>query len=350
MNLPVSYDEFKAFEPYFSNNEGNKLMLALSKPEIIQNPYPYYKFLYSKGPVNWIPEKSSPAKGFYIIHDYSILEELLKSSKVGKDRNAPHWTKNWNEEERMEFQNMNKTIPYAKMALINWMLNRDEPVHGKTRSVFNKVFTSKRVKDLVNPITDLANLLADDIDTKNEFNLLAEFAYPLPILVLASLLGVPRNNIITFKKWANVLLLLFKEEDLTSDETRIVNNTVLEMRKYFGELLQIRKKNPENDLISALAMEEDSVLTLESIQDNLILLLFAGHETTMILIANGSYHLLNHPDQLSLLRNDSNLYSNAVEEALRYDSPVQYVNRTTYEDLEFNGHEIKSGFLIRMMF
>ena len=345
----MSHDEFKSYEPFFTNNEGRKLMLALSKPEILQNPYPYYQYLYSKGPINWIPDTTIPSKGYYIVHDYSILEELFKSSKAGKDRSSPHWTANWTDEERKEFEKMTETNPFFQMAIKNWMLNRDSTAHAKTRSLMNKVFTTKRVQDLSDPISNIANSLIDNIDGNTTFNLLTEFAYPLPILVIASLLGVPDNNLKTFKKWANVILLMFKEDDLTSEESVVINMTVLEMRKYFGELLQKRKRNPENDLISALTMEKEPGISQQAIEDNLILLLFAGHETTMNLIANGTYHFLEHPDQLSLLQNDPNLYPNAVEEALRYDSPVQYVHRQTYEDFEFNSLKIKANYNVTMM-
>ena len=343
-NSSLSFEQFNSYDPYFTNNEGNELFLALAKPEIVQDPYPYYHYLYSKGPINWLPDKTRPSKGYYMVHDYSIIEELFKSSKVGND--DAHL--NWSDEQRTKIEKLTKVNPYIRM-VNHWLINLDPPEHTKNRSIMNKVFTPKRVRELNDPIYNLANSLVNDIKDKNTFNLLTDFAYPFPILVIASLLGVPSNDLNVFKKWANTLLVMFKQEELNQQERNLLNKDVLEMQKFFAKLLQEKRKNPSNDLISDLVMNNDSEIPQETIIDHLIGLLFAGHETTKNLIANGAYHLLKHPDQISLLQNDSSLYPNAVEEALRYDAPVQYDFRYSYDDFDFNGSKIKPGFPIGMM-
>lgn len=338
------YDEFKSYDKYFTNNEGNELFITLGKPEIIQDPYPYYHYLYSKGPINWTPDKTLPSKGRYMIHDYKIIEELFKSPKLGNDESYANWT----EEDRVKIAKMYQINPALRMAN-KWLINIDPPDHTKMRTFMNKVFTPKRVRELAEPIKDITNSLIDSIDGKNGFNLLNEFAYPLPIYVIASLLGVPNEHLQTFKNWAKIILTLFNQLELNPEQKALANNEVLEMEKYFGGLLQERKKDPKDDLISSLAMEDETEVSQEAIIANLILLLFAGHETTMNLIGNGTYHLLKHPDQISMLQNDASLYPNAVEESLRYDSPVQYDFRRSYADFEFDGYEIKAGYPIGMM-
>lgn len=340
----MSFEEFKSFEPYFSNNEGGNLILALAKPEIIQNPYPYYHYLYSKGPISWLPDKKWPSTGYYMIHDYAIIDELLKSTNVGGDVSHANWT----DEQKKNFLKMAEINPYIRMGR-NWMLGSDPPDHTKIRSLMNKVFTPSRVRELSDSIYEITNSLLDSIDSKNPFNLLAEYAYPVPVLVIAALLGVPTKDLATFKKWTKIIIITLNGQELDEQQSAEVNKTVLEMREYFGKLLKERESNPANDLISDLAKEQKTEVSQQVILDNLILLLVAGHETTMNLISNGTYHLLQNPEQISMLRDDSGLYPNAVDEALRYDSPVQFTSRRSYIDFEFNGYTIKSGMPMYLM-
>ena len=178
----MSFEDFQSFEPYFSNNEGGVLLQVLGKPKILQNPYSYYHYLYSKGPVIWLPDKAWPSTGYYMVHDYSILEELLKSPRVGGDISHANWT----DEQMKKFQQMAEINPYVRMGR-NWMLSNDPPSHTKIRSLMNKVFTPSRVRELSDSIYNITNSLIDNINTNNKFNLLSEFAYPVPVLVIAAL-------------------------------------------------------------------------------------------------------------------------------------------------------------------
>ena len=284
-----------------------------------------------------------PSGGFYFVHDYNIINELLTSKDVGRDNSYADWP----DDKRKEVEKILEENPYHKMAS-RWMLFIDPPAHTKIRSLMNKVFTPGHLRELASPITDITNSLLDKIPTSNPFNLLTELAYPLPVLVISSLLGVPTDDLPTFKKWsASVINALGNNED--PDRLAETNRTVVEMRAYFKKLLAEREKNPLTDLISALAKEKNTEISQEAIIDNLILLLVAGHETTMNLIGNGTKLLLEHADQLSLLRDNHELYPNAVEEAVRYDSPVQMTGRRTYTDFTFDNHSIKAGSLVELM-
>lgn len=342
----MSNDEFKEFreyEKYFTNNEGDKLFLAMEKPAILQNLYHFYDFLRSKGDKIWIPDKNLLVGGFYMVHDYDIINEVLKSKDAGVKNTYADLT----DEKRKEIEKIAEKNPYYKMAR-RWMLFNDPPAQVKIRTLMNKVFTPGRLRELSDPILEITNSLIDNVPNDSPFDLLKGFAYPLPVLVIASLLGVPTDDLPTFKRWsANVFNTLGNNND--PNRLTETNQTVVEMRAFFKNLLTEREKNPLTDLISALAIEKNTEISEESIIDNLILLLVAGHETTMNLISNGTYHLLEHSDQLSLLKDNPELYPNAVEEAVRYDSPVQSTARWSYADLTFDNFTIKAGQHIHLM-
>lgn len=341
----MSFEDLKKFEPYFSNNEGGKLMAAFASPDILQNPYPYYHFLQSKGQVSYLADETYLSKGYYMIHDYDVITELLKSRNSGRDFSYA----NSSEEEMKEMRNLVEKTPFIKM-VDNWMLIKDPPIHTDYRTLMNKVFTPGRLRELSQPVTDITNSLLEKIENKEKFDFIAEFAYPLPVLVIASLLGVPTKDLHLFKKWSKSLIITLQGIKITDPNlAQEINTNVLEMRAYFKKLLAERESNPAADLISALAQEKNHDFSEVEIIDNLALILLAGHETTMNLIGNGVYHLLKHPDQLVLIKDNIELCPNAVEEALRYDAPIQILGRYSYTDLTFKDYTIKAGFNISVM-
>ena len=166
----MNFKDFKNYEPYFSNNEGLKLIQALASPEILQNPYPYYHFLQSKGQINWLADKAIPETGYYIVHEYDVTNELLKSASIGRNDSYA----NWPEEEKRKFDNLVETNPYLKMKK-NWLLYSDPPEHTSIRSLLNKVFTPRRFRELSEPITNIVYSLLEKIDTRNKFDLLTSW-------------------------------------------------------------------------------------------------------------------------------------------------------------------------------
>ena len=170
------------------------------------------------------------------------------------------------------------------------------------------------------------------------------FAYPLPVIVIAEMLGVPAEDRDRFKLWSNDIALTV-EPTVNDEQTERIKSSSEELIEYFDSIIELRRTDPQDDLITALiaAEEEGDRLSHEELIAMLLLLLVAGNETTRNLIGNGMLALLKNPDQLQRLRDDPDLMDNAVNELLRYDSPVQLDGRMAIEDMEIRGKRIRPG-------
>jgi pimeloyl-[acyl-carrier protein] synthase len=229
----------------------------------------------------------------------------------------------------------------------NFMLFRDPPHHTRLRATSNMAFTPRHVGRMREPIEALAVRLAGELAGRDgPVDLIAEFAYPLPVLVIAGILGVPEEDHPRFRDWAAVVAAAI---DLPAsgldDFVQRADSTTGELVDYFGWLVARRRQDPREDLISSLIAAESSEGRIDEkeLVATLILLLVAGHETTVNLIGNGMLALMRHPEQWRLLVNDPGVAKNATEELLRYDSPVQMTTRLAFEDLEIAGTPIRRG-------
>lgn len=226
------------------------------------------------------------------------------------------------------------------------MLNQNPPDHTRLRGLVNKAFTPAMISRLRTHIEDIANRLVDKIEAKKtgEMDLVAEYAYVLPITVISEMLGIPENDREQFKAWSQSLTEAL-EPSFNLSKLQKAGKANREIVAYLTPLIEERRKNPQEDLISALvqAEEQGDKLTYQELLANVILLLVAGHETTVNLIGNGTLALLRNQDQLTLLRSKPELINTAVEEFLRYESPVQLVRRQCGQDLELGGEHMKEG-------
>jgi len=225
-------------------------------------------------------------------------------------------------------------------------LFRDPPDHTRLRGLVSKAFTPKVVESLRERTQRMVDELLDDALEANQVDLLEEFAYPLPVRVICDLLGVPVEDHDRFKEWSNALARGLDPDFLLAQEVIDARGeAVLQFSQYFFELLADRKQHPGEDLLSRLVAAEDGGTTLSEAEmlSTCILLLVAGHETTVNLISGGTLALLSHPDQLERFRTDPGVGRSAVEEMLRYVSPVQLTGRALTEDCEFGGVEFAAG-------
>jgi cytochrome P450 len=216
------------------------------------------------------------------------------------------------------------------------MLNLDPPDHERLRKLVNKAFTARRVEQLRPRITAITNGLLDDMSTRPEVDLLASFAFPLPITVICELLGVPVADRDQFRAWSATIVA-----DTVSPE--VFTDHATAMTGYFRGLLAARRRKPADDLLSALiaARDEEDRLSENELLSMMFLLLVAGHETTVNLIASGTLALLLNPGELARLRADRSLLGSAVEELLRYVNPVNNATfRFTAEPVEIDGVHI----------
>ena len=222
------------------------------------------------------------------------------------------------------------------------MLFLDPPDHKRLRALVNKAFTPKAVNALEPHIRSLLSSLLDDIDDPAGFDLMQTVAQPLPVIVIAEMLGIPPEDRAQFKIWSDQRARTL-EPSIDARERALADAANKALNDYFRPIIEERRAAPQDDIVSALAQaeEEGDRLTELEMLNMLRLLLIAGNETTTNLIGNGVLALLRHPDQLQRLRDDPSLIPLAVDELLRFDSPVQTDFRRALEDCEVNGFPLK---------
>jgi hypothetical protein len=194
--------------------------------------------------------------------------------------------------------------------------------------------------------------MLERVQTAGSMELIHDLAFPLPVWVIAHMLGVPPDRHEDFKRWSEALAFLSEPPGVaTVDALQQTNQAMVEFADYFRVLVDDKRRAPSEDLLSALiaAEEQGERLSLDELIANAILLLFAGHETTVNLIANGVYCLLRHPDQLALLRQNPDWIKGAVEEFLRYESPIQTTTRQLGEDLPWGSHTLRQGDIVLLV-
>ncbi|MED5047049.1 cytochrome P450 [Bacillus siamensis] len=286
------------------------------------NPYPFYDNLRAIDPVYKGTVLKYP--GWYVT-GYKEAAAILKDTRFKNRVPLP--------EASTKYQNL-LHIQH------DMLLFKNQSDHKRIRMVIGKEFTAKTAESLRPCIKETAHDLLDQVQNKKTADLVSEFAFPLASLIIAKILGVPKEERYQFRQWtADVIQAI----DFTRSRKMLVraSGTAGRMTSYFKDLIHKRKIQPQEDLISRLIVEEQ--LSKEEVLATCVLLIIAGHETTVNLISNGMYTLLKHPEQLSALRENPSLIETAVEECLRYDSPTQLTARTASEDCKINGKIIKKG-------
>jgi cytochrome P450 len=239
----------------------------------------------------------------------------------------------------------------ARQGYATSMLVTDPPEHTRLRSLVNKAFTARAVRNLAPRIQQIIDGLLDDADARDEIDAIADFAYPLPITVIGELLGVDPDRRDFFRQASVPLALALgpvRDPQLAMNAFAGRNELLL----YFDDLINRRRADPRDDLVSAMVHAEDrgDFLSHQEVLGMMLLLLVGGHETTVNLIGNGLLALLRHPDQLDIFRNNKGGERTAIDEILRYDSPVQYSGRIAKTDVELGGKTIRAGQTVRMIF
>jgi cytochrome P450 len=231
------------------------------------------------------------------------------------------------------------------------VISADPPLHGHLRSIVNRGFTPSQIERIAPRIQEITDTLLDDIVERGELELMQDFAIPLPVTVIAELLGVAPERGDDFKRWSDLFLSTLGQ---TPDATRfqLIEKAMQEFADYFGEVIQQRRKEPAEDLISTIVHAETPEGTLNDVEVLAFcrLLLIAGNETTTNLIARMIGTLIDHPDQFAKLRADISLLPNAIEETLRYAGIVPTLPRLTTQDVEIGGVKIPAGQIVMPFF
>ncbi len=303
------------------------------EPEAKANPVPLYHAIREHDPIYF---RESPYGNAWHLTHYPDIAAALKDPRFSAERNFGDGNDaRMREMPAVEQERVAEFRRYGEL----WMLTRDPPDHTRLRGLVLKAFTPRVVESLRPHIEAIVDDLLAAIGTQSETDVIQSLAYPLPATVIAELLGVPVADRDRFRRWSDSLVNVqsFKDEAAFADFREMVD--------YLRAAAHARAGAMGDDLLSNLiaAREANDALTEDELIAQAMLLLVAGHETTTNLIGNGLLALMNHPDQLAKLEADPALLPNAVEELLRYDSPVQFTTRTVKEDLEFGGRRMQRG-------
>ena len=298
-------------------------------PEFIADPYPTYHRLRAEDPVHHSP------LGFWVLTRYQDVVAALRDPRLVKEPIAAF---------------VAARFGAAMPAMGLSMLDRDPPDHTRLRGLVNKAFTPRVVEALRPHIQKIVDGLLARVEGAGTMDLIEEFAYPLPVTVICQMLGVPVEDRERFKQWgldiARGLDAILLPPD--SDVARRSAAARRALAEYFRALIAERRAAPRGDMLSDLIAAEEAgdKLSEDELLATCILLLVAGHETTVNLIGNGTLALLRHPDQLRRLRENPGLIASAVEELLRYDGPVQRTARIPSADVTFDGLTIGKGEMV----
>ncbi len=227
------------------------------------------------------------------------------------------------------------------------ILTADPPIHSRLRKLVSKAFTPRRVRELEPRVREITAELLSQANNSSEIEAMAALANPLPVIVIAEMLGVSAGDHAQFKQWSNDLISSFGQESITSGPSAAGIAARNALRGYLAEAIKQRSANPADDLISALvtARDESDALSEDELLAFVVLLLLAGNETTTNLIGNGLLALCRHPDQQQRLRKNRDLIPTAIEEMLRFDPPVQMTLRVPKAATNVSGTDIPANSL-----
>jgi cytochrome P450 len=299
-------------------------------PEFIKDPYPAYARLRATDPMHL------NSFGAFVASRHAEASLVLRDKRFGKDF-VNRSVKRYGEKIMDEpvFRSMS-----------HWMLQQDPPDHTRLRGLVVKAFTARRVEDMRPRIQQIVDETLDAVADRGHMDLIADFAYRLPVTIICDMLGIPEEHREIFHQRSGEGGRLLDPVPLSAADIAEGNAGNMMSQLYFQQLFELRRKNPADDLTTQLvqAEQDGSKLSNEELTANIILLFGAGHETTVNLIGNGLLALHRNPDQLALLKARPDLISNAIEEFLRYDSSVQMTGRVALEDIEdLGGKKIPKG-------
>ncbi len=304
-------------------------MSMMFPPELQLNPYPMYRMMRENQSVNYLEPFN-----IWMVLGYDDVRTVLSdharfSSQFGGIVPA---------------QAAGDPSTMSRMA--SSLITSDPPRHTMLRNLINRAFTPRAVAALEPRIEAIANELLDQVAASGQIDLVHDFSYPLPVIVIAELLGVPAADREQFKHWSDAVV---ESADVMVGGSAARGESVTqEMFAYFRGIIEQRRAEPQDDLISALlaAEVEGEKLSERDVLSLCWLLLVAGNETTTNLISNAVLSLLEHPEELARLRANPELLPTAIEEALRYRSPVQFMFRVTKADVELGGQTIPAGSMV----
>jgi len=298
--------------------------------EFLQNPYPLFERYRAVSPVAW-----SGRGNQWIVTGFDEANQLLRDNNFGKKLEL------WKHPNPF----MGGLMRFIRSSTTKNMLFLDPPDHTRVRTLVQGAFLPSIIRALEGHITEICEELTGDIQPGTEGDLIKQLAFPLPVTVIAELLGIPPADRDQFKHWSTVITASLKGNvcPFTAFKSFKASH---ELRNYLKKIVCLKRTQPANDLLSSLTQvqnQQEGRLSDDELLSNSVLILIAGHETTVNLIGNGIYHLLQAPSQKQLLIEQPQLIDSAVEEFLRFDPPVQIVRRICYKETLLGDKTIRAG-------
>ena len=292
-----------------------------------KDPYPLYRLLRSEGRATW----SDFPRGWLVPH-YADVVDVLRDPRLGA-----------HVDEGRDMVKRVRISPELDRHYRQTLFFMDPPAHTRVRDPVRHAFTPRKAARLAPRIEAIANELIDEVVASGSIELIGDFAYPLPVRVIAELLGVPDGDLPLLKRWSDDTAVLLVEPFKTQEQVDRSEVSLAEMRRYFGAVFVERRAAPSDDLISELVALGSQTLDDDQLFALVSLILVAGHETTTNLIGNSVLSLLRDPEARAFLENDPTRIPAAVDELLRFESPVQVAQRVAREDCVVVGQEVKRG-------
>ena len=310
-------------------NPDGLVMETLLTPEGRADPYPRYRQLREVAPVH-----HSDLGAVWFLTRWADCNAVLRDPRLGKG--------DLNDDRRALF---NPGLPPRQQTVMgNSMLFVNPPDHTRLRGLVSRGFTPRRMQDLEAHVGHMADVIVDRMAVEGDVDVMDALAFRLPVQVIGELVGVPPSDRDQFRTLVRASAAAL-EPGVTAEQVEDAEHAMAIMDDYFRSLIERRRANLEHDLVSALiaARDGEDRLSEDEMVATLILLFAAGFETTTNLIGNGLLCLLRNPDQFARLRAEPDLVGSAVEEMLRFESPVQVDARTAFEPVEIDGHRVGAG-------
>ncbi len=298
-------------------------------PEAHKDPYPQYRRLREHAPMLRGP------LGYWVLSRYADIAAVLRDPRFGVGVD---------EASLMLAMTQDGPGIATMVELSRWMLFRDPPDHTRLRGLVSKAFTPRALEAVRPRVVEIVKGLVDNIAGRGEADLITDLALPLPVTVISELLGLPIEDHAQAREWAEAIAQAL-DPVVTEEHATRADRAVAGLAAYIGGVVAERRRDPGPDLLSRLIEAEDGAghLSEAELISTVSLLFGAGHETTRNLIGNGMLALLRNPGELRRLREDPSLIRSAVEELLRYDSPVQLAGRGARADVVIGGERIAAG-------
>lgn len=318
------------------NSEMGKLVEASWNPfdpDFLINPYPQYELLRDQDPVH------RTAFGNLVVTRFDDVFEVLRNPNTSVNRD--------NTAEGMDRPEHIKKLQDASMDRPPSILMLDPPEHTRLRKLVQRTFTPRGIEKMRHLTTEIVEDLLDQLAEKREIDLIKDFSFVVPFVVIHSMLGLPDADMLDVREWSQTLVQTL-EPNISPEQVDAAIWGGTQLNEYLTEALAWKRNQPGDDLLSDLiAVEEGGEgLTEPELLSMISLLFVAGHETTVNLIGNGTHSLLNSPEQFNLVLNDPSVDSTIADELLRFDSPVQNSGRLLLEDMELSGVHVEAGELV----